>query len=84
MLWHYTKQSWAGDIKLSIRAVSYGSNPMLCLGRECELTLALLGFYNHELFHVESEGNANPVALELNSLFKYQSYVAAQNIKWYK
>lgn len=54
---------------------------MLCLGRECELTLALLGFYNHELFHVESQGNANPVALELNSLFKYQSYVAAQNIK---
>ena len=66
---------------MSIRAVSYDSNLMLCLGRECELTFAALGFYDHELFHIESKGNSNPVALELNSLFKYQSYVAAQNIK---
>lgn len=66
---------------MSIIAVSYDSNLMLCLGRECELTFATLGFYDHELFHIESKGNSNPVALELNSLFKYQSYVAAQNIK---
>ena len=65
ILWRFTKQSWVGDVKLSIRAVSYDANPTLCLGRECELTFAALGFYNHELFHVESEGNSNPVALEL-------------------
>lgn len=84
ILWHFSKQNWAGDVKLSIRAISYDSNLTICCGRECELTFAALGFYNHELFHVESEGNSNPVALEFNPFFKYQSCVEAQYIEWYK
>lgn len=47
--------------------MSYDSNIMLCLGRACELAFAVLGFCNHELANTESEGNSNPVVLELNS-----------------
>lgn len=66
------------NIKLSIRAASCDSST-LCLGRECELTFAVLGFYNHELFHV-SQKKCQSSGFRIELLFKYQSYVAAQNI----